>query len=661
MAMPIETPSPAAGTTGQGKKKCTTDHSKDSTGITSHKSCSPRGVRRAAPAKLRPCRAAGTDAMSSNNVLLGVSEVARNGGSNDLLNAALEYAASGWPVLPLHSPMDSHRCSCGKPSCTSIGKHPRTEHGVLGATTDEPTIRSWWQAWPDANIGLTCGNGRVVVDVDDSRALEEFEAQYGTLPVTPRQQTGKGLHLVFSSNGAPIGNKVRFAPCMDLRADGGYIVAAPSRHANGAVYTWVVGLGYDEIEPAPLPEAIVSLLAAADKADHEPLDPIAVLAGVSEGARNQASLPVCLPPAGVQQADRPRGPVLGARGRACLQAADGELRSRSDPPISLEVPRGRCRRKSACVAPPHPVRHAHAPSTVPARCPPSTAARDGARDRGHPPGADRSRCGAGPRRGLSRCSTFLPRPRWQHPHRTPEHLRRCRAPFRGEEERGVQGGDTAARGVRRARDPGKTAHYQQAQGARTREEATLKKLRDDAVKSNDPDKAMELGEDAEQLAETLTEVPATPQLLAADATPEALTSLLAEQGGTIAALAPEGGGVFDVLGGRYSQDKKPNFDVYLSGYDEEPIRVNRQGRVVRFPQPRITAVLTVQPDVIRGLAVHKEFEGRGFLGRWAYILPASLVGHRENTNRPSSGGCARTLPHRGRRHPVAASPSRGRG
>ena len=112
-------------------------------------------------------------------------------------------------------------------------------------------------------------------------------------------------------------------------------------------------------------------------------------------------------------------------------------------------------------------------------------------------------------------------------------------------------------------------------------------------------------------------MPAAPQLLAGDATPEALTSLLAEQGGDRDVLAPEGGGVFDVLGGRYSQEKKLNFDVYLSGYDEEALRVNRQGRAVRVLRPRITAVLTVQPDVIRGLAVHKEFEGRGFLGRWA--------------------------------------------
>ena len=580
--------------------------------------------------------------MSSNNVLLGVSEVARNGGSNDLLNAALEYAASGWPVLPLHSPMDSHRCSCGKPSCTSIGKHPRTEHGVLGATTDEPTIRSWWQAWPDANIGLACGNGRVVVDVDDSRALEEFEAQYGTLPVTPRQQTGKGLHLVFSSNGAPIGNKVRFAPCMDLRADGGYIVAAPSRHANGAVYTWVVGLGYDEIEPAPLPEAIVSLLAAADKADHEPLDPIAVLAGVSEGARNQELFRYACRLLGYNKLTAPevrflvlaaahacKPPMENSEVEAILRSASKYREGDADgsqpawpplipfdtpthlPPFPLDALPLPLRAMAQEIAATHQV-----PIDLAAVLVLGVASAAAARS---------FRVHVG--------NTHTEPPNIYVVAALPSGERKSAAfkeatqPLEAYEEHVIQE---------------KQPTINRLKERRTREEARLKKLRDDAVKSNDPDKAMELGEDAEQLAETLTEVPVTPQLLAADATPEALTSLLAEQGGTIAVLAPEGGGVFDVLGGRYSQDKKPNFDVYLSGYDEEPIRVNRQGRVVRIPRPRITAVLTVQPDVIRGLAVHKEFEGRGFLGRWAYILPASLVGHRENPTGPSRRMCARS-------------------
>ncbi len=70
------------------------------------------------------------------------------------LDAALDYASRGWPVLPLHTARSHARCSCGRADCSSPGKHPRTEHGVKDATTDENTIRSWWKEHPTANVGI---------------------------------------------------------------------------------------------------------------------------------------------------------------------------------------------------------------------------------------------------------------------------------------------------------------------------------------------------------------------------------------------------------------------------------------------------------------------------------------------------------------------------
>ncbi len=63
---------------------------------------------------------------------------------NPDLAAALDYAARGWPVFPLHNPRAGGGCSCRKADCNQIGKHPRTEHGVKDATTDTATIRGWW-------------------------------------------------------------------------------------------------------------------------------------------------------------------------------------------------------------------------------------------------------------------------------------------------------------------------------------------------------------------------------------------------------------------------------------------------------------------------------------------------------------------------------------
>ena len=70
-----------------------------------------------------------------------------------MLDAALCYTARGWPVFPVHTSRDG-RCSCGDAECERVGKHPRTSHGVKDATTSEDTIRLWWGAWPDANIGI---------------------------------------------------------------------------------------------------------------------------------------------------------------------------------------------------------------------------------------------------------------------------------------------------------------------------------------------------------------------------------------------------------------------------------------------------------------------------------------------------------------------------
>ncbi len=78
--------------------------------------------------------------------------------ATSLLEAALEYAGYGWPVFPVHG-IRNDRCTCRKESCQSPGKHPLTPNGLKDATTDPTTIRSWWTAHPNANIGIRMGNG----------------------------------------------------------------------------------------------------------------------------------------------------------------------------------------------------------------------------------------------------------------------------------------------------------------------------------------------------------------------------------------------------------------------------------------------------------------------------------------------------------------------
>ena len=192
------------------------------------------------------------------------------------LEAALKYASCGWSLLPLHTPQvapNGVRCSCGAPpkSC-SIGKHPRTHHGHLDATTDPDKIRAWWQESPDANIGIATGarSGLVVIDVDPRHgghySLQDFEAQYGPLPDTLRVRSGgddRGWHLYFRHPGrsVPSGTDV-LGPGLDVLGDGGFIVAPPSLHESGRRYEIADEFaGYpDETPLADLPAAVLALM-----------------------------------------------------------------------------------------------------------------------------------------------------------------------------------------------------------------------------------------------------------------------------------------------------------------------------------------------------------------------------------------------------------------
>ena len=178
-----------------------------------------------------------------------------------MLEAALRYASMGWPVLPLHMPVKTGPdavCSCGREDCGSVGKHPRLKHGLKDATADVKQVRVWWKRWPDANIGVVTGpaSGLWVLDVDGSVGVANIKAlneHFGELPPAPVQQTGGGYHIIFAfPAGGDFHNKASFVPHLDVRADGGYIVVAPSLHRSGRRYKWVRDVNMDK---PPLPPA----------------------------------------------------------------------------------------------------------------------------------------------------------------------------------------------------------------------------------------------------------------------------------------------------------------------------------------------------------------------------------------------------------------------
>lgn len=180
---------------------------------------------------------------------------------DELLSAALEYAARGLLVLPCWWPLNDGSCACGE-ECGNAGKHPLgslVPHGLHNATTDEATIRGWWTAHPKANVAVRTGkeSGAVVLDVDPrhggDEALRDLEQKHGKVPETIWTKTGGGgEHGWFRWPGHPVkGIKGIIGPGLDMQGDGNYVLMPPSRHASGGVYAWDQAAG--EVPLADLP------------------------------------------------------------------------------------------------------------------------------------------------------------------------------------------------------------------------------------------------------------------------------------------------------------------------------------------------------------------------------------------------------------------------
>jgi putative DNA primase/helicase len=183
--------------------------------------------------------------------------------------AALGYARRGWRVLPLHSIRDG-RCTCRRQNCEHPGKHPRTLHGVLDATTDPTIVMGWWHGSPDANLAVATGaaSGIVVLDVDPRNggdaSLADLQRQNGALPETPRVLTGGGgMHVYFHAPQPTVPTRV-VGDGLDLKAAGGYVVAPPSLHLSGRLYAWEIGAGL-ELPLAPLPAWLQTAATAGSR------------------------------------------------------------------------------------------------------------------------------------------------------------------------------------------------------------------------------------------------------------------------------------------------------------------------------------------------------------------------------------------------------------
>lgn len=202
--------------------------------------------------------------------------------------AALQYVRRGWPVFPCRE-RDEQAFVRGEPR-TFRAKAPYTGSGLKDATTDEQRINAWWRQHPDALIGVPMGvNGcfaldfdpRVDPDTGEVFTLERLKADLETMigvplprSLTSMTQSG-GVHVWFKQpddGGEPIKNRGNLPEHVDVRGQGGYVVAAPSitYDAGGnpvGRYRWLADRGdwRDDADIADAPGELIEILRSRGK------------------------------------------------------------------------------------------------------------------------------------------------------------------------------------------------------------------------------------------------------------------------------------------------------------------------------------------------------------------------------------------------------------
>ncbi len=221
----------------------------------------------------------------------------------EMLTLALSYRTTGWPVFPTRAKEETD--DYGE---IHAAKTPYTSNGLKGASLNERIVREWWKRHPDAMVAVPTGSkiGAFVLDVDNKPGgangfdwLDEMEAEHGPLPYTKRVKTPNGGLHIFFQYVPGTRNRGALGAGVDIRSEGGYVVAGGSRMADGREYEW-------QDTDAPIAEAPQWLLDLIVKHDPPPIAidyrptnnapyvnaavdrELADLAATPQGARNNA-------------------------------------------------------------------------------------------------------------------------------------------------------------------------------------------------------------------------------------------------------------------------------------------------------------------------------------------------------------------------------------
>lgn len=185
-----------------------------------------------------------------------------------MLNQALKYLSVGFSVIPLCYPIEqgkkcSHWLKGSHKAGHKIGKTPIyywDEYKTKPPSASE--VEKWWNAAPNANIGIVTGklSNLTVVDLDGPEGLAS--AQSLGLVSSLVSLTGNGRQLFYKWT-SETKNSVRSYPGLDVRGDGGYVVAPPSIHPSGRRYRWATVMNVENLPSFPSEILMTSVESAS--------------------------------------------------------------------------------------------------------------------------------------------------------------------------------------------------------------------------------------------------------------------------------------------------------------------------------------------------------------------------------------------------------------
>jgi hypothetical protein len=213
---------------------------------------------------------------------------------NQFLELAVSYVRCGLSVIPIQ-PREKKPLIRWEP------------YESQRASEDEISV--WWRKWPDANVGIVTGtiSGLIAIDLDTLEAKDKLKQLVPgfDFATVPRSRTGKGWQLFFQHPDVSIPNRAGIIPGLDVRGDGGYVVAPPSIHPNGKTYKWEVPINGELPKlPVELYRLISSLAPNASDPFREKFNTAQALAGVPEGQRDESIFKLACK---LRHADVPQG------------------------------------------------------------------------------------------------------------------------------------------------------------------------------------------------------------------------------------------------------------------------------------------------------------------------------------------------------------------